>query len=258
MTGSAGERPSRASSGLQEAMAFRPKILIVEDDPTLRQLLETTLQHMGTDPCGVRIGREAMSLVETSKFDGAFVDWDNGGFDPEELTQRIRRSRSNSKIPVAMLSARTNHGDVARGFKAGATFFLAKPCGANEIEHLLNATRGAMLEDRRRYQRVPISIPTLCEWGQKRGVKHISGRSINLSSSGLLMRLAPTPDAGIAISVELRLPGQQRGLVLKGIVARSGPGDQVAVRFVYLAKEQQERLESFISTHSGSSLVPDA
>jgi DNA-binding response OmpR family regulator len=237
-------------------MAFRPRILIVEDDPALRRLLETTLVHMGTEPRCVRAGREAVSHVDKDKFDGVFVDWDNQGFNPEELTQHIRRSPSNSKIPVAMLSARTDQGDIARGFKAGATFFLAKPFGANELERLLNATRGAMLEDRRRYQRVPVSIPTLCEWGRKRGVKRVAGRSINLSSSGLLMKLAPAPEAGVAVSVELLLPGQQKGLVLKGMVTRAGPSDHVAVRFVYLAREQQERLENFVSSHPTGSLFP--
>jgi hypothetical protein len=57
--------------------------------------------------------------------------------------------------------------------------------------------------------------------------------------------------------VELLLPGQQKGLVLKGMVTRAGPGDRVAVRFVYLAKEQQERIESFVSSHPGSSLFPE-
>ena len=237
-------------------MAFRPKILIVEDDPALQRLLETTMEHMGTEPYCVVGGQEARSLVETDKFDGAFVDWDNQGFDPEELTQHIRRSPSNSKIPVAMLSARTDQGDIARGFKAGATFFLAKPFGANELERLLNATRGAMLEDRRRYQRVPLSAPTLCEWGKMRGSRRTAGRSVNLSSSGLLMRLTPQPEAGIVVSVELLLPDQHKCLVLRGIVARTGPGDQVAVRFVSLAKEQQERIENFVTSHPGSSLFP--
>jgi len=247
---------AKARCWAQSRMAFRPRILIVEDDPALRRLLETTLVHMGTEPRCVPAGREAVTAADTEKLDGAFVDWDNGGFNPEELTQHIRRSPSNSKIPVAMLSARTDQADIARGFKAGATFFLAKPFGANELERLLNATRGAMLEDRRRYQRVPISIPTLCEWGRKRGLKRVAGRSVNLSSSGLLMKLAPAPEAGVAVSVELLLPGQPKALVLKGVVTRTGPGDQVAVRFVYLAKEQQERLENFVSSHPASSLFP--
>ncbi|MBZ5515766.1 MAG: response regulator [Acidobacteriia bacterium] len=239
-------------------MTFRPKILVVEDDPQLQHMLETIMRHMGADPRCIVPGQQAISLVETNKFDGAFVDWDARDFDAADLTQRIRRSKSNAKIPIAMLSTRSHQEDVARGFKAGATFFLSKPFGANELERLLNATRGAMLEDRRRYQRVPLSVPTLCEWGQKRRARRIAGRIVNVSSGGLLMKLTPRPEAGTAVSVELRLPGQATGLVLRGMVARAGPGDQVAVRFVYLAKEQQERLENFVSQHPDSSLFPQA
>ena len=239
-------------------MAFRPKILVVEDDPTLQRLMETTMRHMGAEPRCIGAERDATSMVETEKLDGAFVDWDNHGLNPEELTQRIRRSKSNSKIPVAMLSARTDQRDIARGFKAGATFFLAKPFGTNEIERLLNASRGTMLEDRRRYQRVPLQVPTLCDWGQKRQAKRITGRSLNVSSSGLLLKISPQPEAGVAVSVELLLPGQQKSLVLKGIVARSGPSDHIAIRFVYLAREQQERLENFVSSHPASALFPAA
>jgi DNA-binding response OmpR family regulator len=239
-------------------MAYRPKILVVEDDPALTRLLETTMRHMGADPYCVGAGQQAISLVEGEKLDGAFVDWDNRDLNPEELTERIRRSKSNSKIPVAMLSAGTDQRDIARGFKAGVTFFLAKPFGPNEIERLLNASRGTMLEDRRRYQRVPLQVPTLCQWGQKRQVKRITGRSLNVSSSGLLLKISPQPETGVAVSVELLLPGQQKGLVLKGVVARSGPRDHIAIRFVYLAREQQERLENFVSSHPASALFPEA
>lgn len=196
----------------------------------------------------------SQGLVDEEKFDGAFVDWDMDEFDPEDLTHRIRRSKSNSKIPVAMLSAPTHEHDVTKGFKAGATFFLAKPFGPNELERLLNASRGAMLEDRRRYQRVPLNVPTLCEWGRKRGLKRIAGRSVNVSSNGVLMKISPQPERGAAVSVELLLPGQRKSLILKGVVARAGPGDQVAVRYVYIGKELQDRLESFASGETSSSM----
>jgi CheY-like chemotaxis protein len=235
-------------------MAFRPKILVVEDNPALKQILASSLQHMGADTHCVDAFSEAKSLVEVEKFDGAFVDWDMDQFEPEDLTHRIRRSKFNSKIPVAMLSAGTHENDVTRGFKAGATFFLAKPFGPNEVELLLNASRGAMLEDRRRYQRVPLNVPTMCEWGQMKGLKRVTGRSLNVSSSGLLLKISPQPERGTAVSVELLLPGQRNSLILKGVVARTGPGDQVAVRFVYIGKELQERLEIFVSGHTSSSL----
>jgi CheY-like chemotaxis protein len=228
-------------------MPFRPKILVVEEDPELQRLLFTTMQHMGADPFSFEAPEAVKAFVETEKFDGAFVDWDCRNLCPEELTVRIRKSKSNSGIPVAMLSNRPDQSDAIRGFKVGATFFLAKPFGLKELECLLNATRGAMLEERRRYQRVAINISILCEWKEGRSSKHVAGRSVNISGTGVLMKMTPRPEAGVAASVELPLPRPQTKVALKAVVVRSGPGEHVALRFLHLTKDQQEQLEKFIS-----------
>jgi len=238
-------------------MTFRPKILVVENDPALCRLLETTLKHMGAEPRFVVAGPEAAAFIETEKFDGAFVDWENPEANAEDLTRQIRGSKSNARIPIAMVSARTDQRDVAKGFAAGATFFLAKPFGASELGGLLNATRGAMLEGRRSYQRVPVSVPTLCGWGHKRGQRRLAGQCVNISSSGLLMKLLPQPQTGSAVSVELRLPGHRSTLSLKGVVVRTGPADHLAVRLVQVGKEQREQLEAFVSRHLASPLFPE-
>lgn len=235
-------------------MAFRPRILVVEDDPKLQRVLMTTMQHMGGDPQCVSGGAEAISRVEGEKFDGVFVDWDNPDSDPLELTRRIRRSASNSKIPVAMLSSRKDQRDVSRSFQAGTTFFLAKPFGTNEIERLLNATRGAMLEDRRCYDRVALNIPTLCEWGKKRGTRRVAGESLNLSLNGILLKVTPPPEKGVSITLDLALPKALGHLLVKGIVTRQGPGEQTAVRFANLTREQEERLEKLITNQPSSRL----
>jgi hypothetical protein len=186
------------------------------------------------------------AFVEMEKFDGAFVDWDCQNLCPEELTLRIRKSKSNSGIPVAMLSTRPDQTDFTRGFKAGSTFFLAKPFGLKELECLLNATRGAMLEERRRYQRVSINISILCEWIEGRSIKHVAARSVNISCTGVLIKITPRPEAGVAASVELPLPRPHTKLVLKVIVVRAGPGELVALRFLNPTKDQQEQLENFV------------
>ena len=239
-------------------MAFRPKILVVEEDPELQHLLVTTIQHMGADACCFEEPETVKSLVETEKFDGAFVDWDCHNLDPEELTVRIRKSKSNAGIPVAMLSTRPDQIDAVRGFKVGTTFFLAKPFGSRELEHLLNATRGAMLEERRLYQRVAVNLSILCEWKEGRISKHIAGRSINISTTGVLMKMTPRPEAGVAVTVEFAPPRPQTKLALKAMVVRTGPGDNVALRFLQLTKDQQEQLEIFIcgSPTSSSALFP--
>jgi len=228
-------------------------MLVVEEDPELQHLLVTTIQHMGAEACCFEAPETVKSLVETVKFDGAFVDWDCHNLDPEELTVQIRKSKFNAGIPVAILSTRPDQIDAVRGFKVGATFFLAKPFGSRELEHLLNATRGAMLEERRLYQRVALNISILCEWKEGRISKHVAGRSVNISSTGVLMKMRPRPEAGVAVTVEFALPRPQTKLALRAMVVRTGPGDNVALRFLQLTKDQQEQLESFIT---GSPTTP--
>ncbi|HEV2348432.1 MAG TPA: PilZ domain-containing protein [Terriglobia bacterium] len=237
-------------------MGFRPKVLVNENDPDLSELIASTLRLMGTDPCCVVCRAEGASLIETQKFDGAFLDWDNDPLDCEQLILLIRHSRSNAKIPIAIISAQAVKTQVAKGFAAGASFFLAKPFGASELERLVNVCRGTMLEERRRYQRVPLVVPMLCQWGQKRGQRRVAGRSANISNTGLLMELSPQPEPGTSVLIELKLPGQQTDLFLKGIVARITPPKQVAVQFIQLANAARELLESFVITRPTSALFP--
>src|SRR6185503_19667967 len=117
-------------------MSFRPRLLVVASNPHLQNLLVTTIQHMGCDAVCSSSSEDPASMVESQKFEGALIDWDIEGLDPEKLTERIRKSSSNSGIPVAILSNRNLQSDVGRGFKVGATFFLAKPFGSRELEHL--------------------------------------------------------------------------------------------------------------------------
>lgn len=205
------------------------------------------MKAMAVEPRCVSSGAEAILLIEREKFDGALVDWDNSDLQGGDLIRRIRRSKSNATIPIAMLTSRSDAGVMAEGFKAGITLFLAKPFGVKELERLLNVTRSTMQEERRRYQRVPFALPVICKWGQKRAHKGITGETINVRRSGLLMRLFPHPDVRAAVSMVLMLPGSRESLTLKGVIPRVGSDRQVAVQFVGTSKEQCEVLESFVS-----------
>lgn len=228
-------------------MEFRPKILVAEDEPHLQHQLVTTILHMGADPVCVESNEGAQSLLDSQKFDGVFLDWDNPSFSPADLTVAIRKSKSNASIPVAMLSSHPESREIQKAFRAGTTFFLAKPFSSRELEHLLNATRGAMMEERRRYQRVSANVPVLCEWKAGRNSRHVAGRSLNISNTGALVRLNPAPEAGVSVKLEIALPRPHAKVALGAMVVRTGPGDNVALRFLGMTKEQQVQVEEFIS-----------
>jgi DNA-binding response OmpR family regulator len=221
---------------------FKPKILVVDKDAATLRLFEATLRAMGAAPRCLASGKQASEVINRDKFDGVFLDWDEGDLDGPELTQRIRRSKSNRGIPVAMLTRQRDTRAIADGFKAGVTFYLQKPVGEKELTRLLNASRGAMLEERRRYQRAPATGPVFCSWEKKQ----VKGQGVNLSSLGLLATLSPRPEVGAGVEVEFTLPKSSQTLTLNGAVVRHGPGGQVGIRFARVAQEDAARLKAYV------------
>jgi len=228
-------------------MPYKPRILVVESDAAQAQLVESALKIAGADPRCVTHPGEAEALIENMKFDGAVLDWNSTGMDSGDLTRRIRSSKSNSKIPIAMLAAGSAPHAVKAGFALGVNFYLSKPFGAKEIQRLLNASRGSMLAERRRYQRVAINLPVVCEWGQKQQRHRVSGKTINISSSGLLMLLDPQPQVDAQVMLEILVPALRRTFAPTALVRRAGPGQQVAFEFVNFPPDEKDPLMDFLS-----------
>lgn len=224
------------------AVVYKPKILVVDNDTATLRLLDTTLKAMGAAPRCLPSSKQAAEVVNKEKFDGAFLEWDTPELNGVELTKRIRASKSNPTIPIAMLTASKNAKIIAEAFKAGVTFFLSKPVGAKELQKLLNVSRGAMLAERRRYQRANAPIVVKCAWGDKSA----SGQGVNVSVAGLLVTLTPRPEVGTELKLEFTLPDGRTAFLLKGTVVRHGPGSHVGVKFHRLSAEEQEALKSYI------------
>jgi CheY-like chemotaxis protein len=224
-------------------MAPKPKILVVEDDTAALRQLEATLKAMGAAPKCLASSKKAAELLNKEKFDGAFLDWDTPELNGEQLTKLIRHSKSNAKIPIAMITEHTDTKSIAQGFQMGVTFFLSKPIGQKELGRLLNASRGAMLEERRRYARVPLAVPVHCIWGDKK----ITAKTIDISAGGLLLALGNPPAAGTEVTVDFTLAGLPP-FSLKAEVVRAS-GSQCALKFARMTAEQRDALKSFAERH---------
>ncbi|MGH9862088.1 MAG: response regulator [Candidatus Acidiferrales bacterium] len=227
--------------------SVKPRILVVERDPALLRQLDAALKALGAMPHCMASGREAAILVNKTKFDGAFLDWEMADVGGEDLTKMIRRSKSNRTIPIAMITPTNDTKAIAAGFKAGVTFFLSKPFGPAELARLLNASRGAMLEERRRYMRVPVRMAVECHWGNKHG----TGQSVDISCSGLLLTMPSPPEQGAKLAVRFTLPRTKWAFELDAEVARVTPGNQVALHFLKIDTEQRNEILKFTSQVGG-------
>jgi CheY-like chemotaxis protein len=222
---------------------FKPRILVVDDDAAVLDMLKRLLSEMKVEPTITRSGREAVRLIDSQKFEGAILDYEVPEVDGLALTRCIRRSGSNARIPVVMISDTKEGPSMDIIFGAGVNFHLQKPVGATQLRGLLNASRGAMLEERRRYQRVPIVMSIRLQWGDN----HAQGKSANLGPSGVLMALTEPPKQGAEVKVEFTLPTQAAPVEFVGRVARvaadppEGHSKGQAVAIEFTGEEQPHR-----------------
>ena len=108
-----------------------PKVLIVDDDPRLRDLLRRYLGDNGFS-VSVADGAPAMNRIwMRERFDALILDLMLPGEDGLQILRRLRASKDMT--PVLMLTARSELNDRVRGLDAGADDYLPKPFAANEF-----------------------------------------------------------------------------------------------------------------------------
>ena len=109
-------------------MTERHRILIVEDDSTIRALLEMALLGSGyVDVSSAARGDEGLDLVRREKPDLVLLDVMLPGLDGLAIARRIRETPELAATRILMLTARTEPDDIVRGLEAGADDYVTKP-----------------------------------------------------------------------------------------------------------------------------------
>jgi two-component system OmpR family response regulator len=113
------------------------RVLVVEDDPRVRDMLQRGLTEDGYAIDIARDGTEALDRALSFEYDAIVLDLMIPGVDGYEVCRRLRAQKRWS--PVLMLSARTQISDRVRGLDSGADDFLMKPFGFEELSARLRA-----------------------------------------------------------------------------------------------------------------------
>ncbi len=109
---------------------MKTPLLIVEDDRKIADIVARNLEAAGFTCRTVHDGRAALDAFEDSEPGLIVMDLNLPGIDGIELTRRVRRT---SRVPILMLTARTDEGDKVLGFEVGADDYLTKPFGTREL-----------------------------------------------------------------------------------------------------------------------------
>lgn len=109
------------------------KLLLVEDDPALSELLEYRFSNEGYSVRATPDGDEALLLAAEDAPDLIILDWMIEGTSGIEVCRRLRRDKATSHVPIIMLTAREGEDDKIRGLETGADDYLTKPFSPREL-----------------------------------------------------------------------------------------------------------------------------
>ena len=110
-----------------------PRILIVEDEETLLELLRYNLEKAGYIVEAIAHGDQADARLKEMVPDLLVLDWMLPGLSGIELCRRLRQSGQTRSLPIIILTARGEESDRVRGFDTGADDYVVKPFSVKEL-----------------------------------------------------------------------------------------------------------------------------
>jgi DNA-binding response OmpR family regulator len=110
-----------------------PRVLVVEDEANIRELVCLHLGVEGYACESVADGQDALRRTEAERFDLLVVDVMLPKLDGVSLTRAVRRGRVNHDVPILMLTARREESEKVLGLESGADDYLTKPFGVREL-----------------------------------------------------------------------------------------------------------------------------
>jgi two-component system, OmpR family, phosphate regulon response regulator PhoB len=114
-------------------MKQQPRILVVEDEPAIAELIAVNLRHNGLSPVWAEDGESAQREIDAVLPDAILLDWMLPGQTGLVLARRWRADPRTRAIPILMLTARGDEPDKVAGLDAGADDYITKPFSVQEL-----------------------------------------------------------------------------------------------------------------------------
>jgi two-component system phosphate regulon response regulator PhoB len=160
-------------------MKHLPRVLIVEDESAIAELIAVNLRHNGMSPVWAENGERAQLEIDAVLPDVILLDWMLPGQSGVVLARRWRNDPRTKAIPILMLTARTEENDKVSGLDAGADDYITKPFSTQE---LLARIRAVL---RRR-------APEQAGGSVSLGPLVLDGATYRVSFNGQILKLGPT------------------------------------------------------------------
>ena len=197
------------------ALTVAPRVLVVEDESNIRELVCLHLRHEGYMCEPEADGAAALKRAEAEPYDLMVLDVMLPGLDGVSLCRAVRNGRANRDVPILMLTARSDETDKVVGLESGADDYLTKPFGVREL-----VARARALLRRPRRSELRAEAPAAedgvvrihgVEIDQPRRRVRVAGRDVELTDQEFRLLHLLASHAGIVFSREALLGKIWRG-----------------------------------------------
>jgi DNA-binding response OmpR family regulator len=114
-------------------MSHQPRVLVAEDERDIRELIGFTLRFAGLDVTLTKNGAEAVEQALQLKPDLIMLDVRMPKMTGYEACRELKNNPDTSDIPVVILSAKGQDGEIQEGIEAGADHYIVKPFAPEEL-----------------------------------------------------------------------------------------------------------------------------
>ena len=114
-------------------MKHLPRVLIVEDESAIAELIAVNLRHNGMSPVWAENGERAQLEIDAVLPDLILLDWMLPGQSGVALAKKWRADPRTRQVPILMLTARSEENDKVSGLDAGADDYITKPFSTQEL-----------------------------------------------------------------------------------------------------------------------------
>ena len=110
-----------------------PSIMVVEDEPEIRELLSFTITRAGHDVVTAESAEQALQLLDRGLPELLVIDWMLPGMSGIDLAKRLRLDELTASLPIIMLTARGEEADKLKSFDSGVDDYVTKPFSPKEL-----------------------------------------------------------------------------------------------------------------------------